>query len=394
MTRIRLRLRFLNSSSCSAFGAVVIAMAVAPLLGCVGDNPQCLLDGSICAGDGQWVNGSSPKSPGRELFAKLEADLVASCGGCHDAGGSADTPFLRGPDRYQSIISWPGFIVEEASNSKLVTYPVSNSSHAGTSLDADMLARVREWLEAEASLLKTQVQEALATTPRAPNDGFNAIYLDDFGEPFNSMAITFIADRLSPSMMKFSAIEVHPSAKAGVKIVHPLFVVHNVEGDPDPDPVDSFSSVDIAYPAGASGEMPPGSLLLTNWAPDAKLSIAFKAIEKNMDKPGGGAAYGCKALDAFTTAAEPLFVQYCSGCHGVSGTSANAAVDMTGLGADSAAACAQIKNRVKPVDPGQSQIFQMTDPVSGAAHEFKFNQDTEAFNSFKASVSTWIEAEQ
>jgi len=129
-----------------------------------------------------------------------------------------------------------------------------------------------------------------------------------------------------------------------------------------------------------------------SWSPDS-LSIAFEIIEELAGSPGG-AAKGCKAVDAFKASAEPLFNAYCSTCHGGGDAGAQAAVDMSGLMKDSAAACGQILNRVSLETPEKSQVFLMTDPASGAAHKFKFGQDEGAFKAFKEAVSAWIQAEQ
>ena len=61
--------------------------------------------------------------------------------------------------------------------------------------------------------------------------------------------------------------------------------------------------------------------------------------------------------------------------------------------ADVPNACAQIRNRVSPANPGQSQIFITTEPNGGAAHPFKFGQNQGAWNGFKDAVSVWIAAE-
>src|SRR5688500_2341848 len=77
--------------------SALIGASIASLIGCTGDLPDTLL------------GAPAPTSRGRALFAEIEADLVKACGSCHDAGGFADTPFLRGPDRYKSMVSWPDF---------------------------------------------------------------------------------------------------------------------------------------------------------------------------------------------------------------------------------------------------------------------------------------------
>ena len=81
-------------------------------------------------------------------------------------------------------------------------------------------------------------------------------------------------------------------------------------------------------------------------------------------------------------------------CHGGNNGQATAAVDMSKLGSDDAAACAQIKNRVNTADPPSSQLFVTTDPNGNAAHPYKFNGDDQAFADFQDAVTQWIMAEQ
>jgi hypothetical protein len=67
---------------------------------------------------------------------------------------------------------------------------------------------------------------------------------------------------------------------------------------------------------------------------------------------------------------------------------------MTALSSDTTKACAQIKNRVNPLDPASSQLFITTDPGGNAAHPFKFGGNAGAFNTFRDSVSIWVTAEK
>jgi hypothetical protein len=95
----------------------------------------------------------------------------------------------------------------------------------------------------------------------------------------------------------------------------------------------------------------------------------------------------------FNSAAAPQFQQRCFGCHGGGNAAANAAVDMSDLSNNPAAACAQIKNRINPGNPAASQIFVTTDPGGNAAHPYKFGGNQGTFNTFVSTLTPWIQGE-
>lgn len=341
----------------------------------------------------------------KALFEAMEADLMDACGGCHDAGGFADTPFLKEP-RYESITSWPGIIKKDPTQSILVTHAITGDGHGGTNLDSaalkdTLLPKVQEWLAEESKAIADipEEEKGKSVEPFAPILGFNAVYLTDIDKVFTGMAITFTANELTPSSLELTNVEVHTTAKLGIHLVHPLFSVYPKGGQPDPDPADSFSNVDQYIDYGQSAPLGPGTLILTNWLADGKLSLSFENIEPYSTMVGdggtdGGLMGGCNDLDAFGTNAKGQF-QPCLQCHGGGDSQANAAVDMSGLvnDADVPNACAQIRNRVNVDNPAQSQIFITTDPGGAAAHPFKFGQNQATWNGFKDAVSVWIAAE-
>jgi hypothetical protein len=389
----------------AGFGAIAAATGIA--VGCVAPPPDTLgTPPGAGATSGGNPQDAGTQTEGKQLFLAMEPQFMQSCGACHDLGGIADTPFLAGPDRYQSISSWPGFVTRDPTQSRLLTYPVSGKSHTGTNLDSPalkdtLLPKVKAWLTEEASTISAPVSETGPyIEPFVPIMGFNAIYLGPLGADFEGMAVTFSAETLTDTTLELSDIQVHPTSKLGVHLVHPLFVVYPIGKAPDPDPVDSFSNVDIVFPPGESATLSPGTVILTNWKPEAKLSLAFEKIEQidpnandgGVDD-GGGPTGGCKNVQAFIDSAKgPLTV--CTNCHGGANAQAKNAVDMSQLNSDTAAACAQIKNRVTPSDPPKSQLFVTTDPGGNAAHPFKFGGNGSQFNTFRDSVSKWIVTEQ
>jgi cytochrome c553 len=374
--------------------------------GCVAEQPSAL-SGAAASGTtaGAGGGGGAVENAGEALFRDLEQDFFDACGACHDAGGTAGTPFLAGPDRYVSTLSWPGIVVKDPAASLLLTHPIAGGGHLGVNIDSDGLAstllpKVEAWLAEEAKgIAEPPPDVGPSIEPVTPILGFNAIYLDALGDELLGMAITFTAEELGDSSLLLREIEVHPTAKLGLHLVHPLFVVYPKGAGPDPDPIDSFSNVDQTFPAGAAGALGPGTLVLSNWQSLAKISIAFEVIEvKSADDPGeggggAGATGGCKAPDAFAESAAPA-LDPCFGCHGGSNGAATGAVDMSDLKSDPGSACAQVRTRVSTGDPPSSQIFITTDPDGNAAHPFKFGGSDQDFDDFKDALSAWIEAEK
>jgi hypothetical protein len=394
------------------FRAVVIGLGVC-VMGAMGAAGGCVqpptqlqpLPGPSGGSSSGTTSGGGADNPARDAFNALQGELMAACGTCHDIAGLADTPFLAGPDRYQSFVSWPGIVATTPESSILLTHAMTGKGHVGTNLDSPalvdtLLPKVKAWLAEEAKTFIEPPQQVPHVEPFAPIIGFNAVYLEPLGKDFIGMAVTFSADLISETTLELSNIEVHPTSKAGVHMVHPLFVMHPVSSDPIPDPVDSFSNIDQSFEIGKSGTLGPGTVVLVNWPKDARLSLAFETIEvilpPDMDAGDGGGDPngGCKNVQAFIDNARVPFQQRCFGCHGGGNGQASAALDMSDLVDDAAKACAQAKNRVNPGDPPASQIFVTTNPNGNAAHPYKFGGSADAFNTFRGDVVNWIAAEQ
>jgi hypothetical protein len=393
-------------------GGVCLA-AAASMGACITQPPSLNLggaggDGSSYGGAGGSVGegGSAPApNKAKQMFAALDDTMYQSCGPmCHEAGGVSDMPFLAGPDHYQSIISWPGIVVKDPTTSKLETYPVSGPQHPYKKLDQPPLdttlyPQIKAWLAEEAKGIVTSTQPGMVKTidPFVPIIGFNAIYLSPLGSDFTGMAVTFNADLIDDNAIELSDIQVHPTGMEGLHVVHPLFVVYPVGKPADPDPVDSFSNVDQTFDPAQAGTLGPGTLILTNWSANAKLSVAFQKIELYSPSAGDGGTTttgGCKDVNSFIANAQGPLKANCVACHGGGNAQAKGAIDMSLIDSDPGAACAQVKNRVSPASPDSSQIFVTTDPSGNAAHPYKFGGSNSKFDTFKSSVSQWIMAEQ
>jgi hypothetical protein len=401
-----------ESAKSRVFRAVVIGLGVC-VLGALGAAGGCVqqptqlepLPGLTSGSSTGSSSGGGAENPGRDAFNAMQADLMQACGACHDIAGPADTPFLAGPDRYQSFASWPGIVASTPEQSILLTHAVNGKGHIGTNLDSTALKdtlfpKVKAWLVEEAKNFVAPAEQGPFIEPFAPIIGFNAVYLEPLGKEFTGMAITFSADLLSDTTLELSNIELHPTSKAGLHIVHPLFVMYPVGSDPIPDVADSFSGLDQTFPMGASGPVGPGLLVFVNWQRDARLNLAFEKIEAilpmDMDAgtDGGTPTDGCKDVTAFNDNARGNLQQRCFGCHNGGNGQATAAVDMSELMTDSAKACGQVKNRINPGNPQASQIFVTTDPDGNAAHPYKFGGNAGTFSNFRNDVSIWVAAEQ
>jgi hypothetical protein len=398
-----------TSRTCAA---LVIALSAATFAsavgaGCGSPDNSLSLSTSVTSGAGTGTGGAQAQAgAAKALFDALKTQLVKECGACHKVGGSADTPFLGdpetgSPDTYKTITSWPQFVIKDYAKSRLLLHPDSKE-HKGVPSSEELKAKLTVWLAEEAKSVKDVSMEVKPTIPpfKPIVPGFNAVYLGALGVEFEGMAVTFSADELTPTTLSLTQIQVHPTTKKGLKLVHPLFTVFpagSMEGDPDP--VDSFSNVMLELQPGAVGNLGPGKVILTNWQGGAKLSLAFEsvsAIDPNAGTGGAGGGTvsgGCKAVDSFKLNAQQM-LNTCFGCHGGSNDSATNAVDMKALMSDPAKACGQVKNRVDVITPAKSQLFVTTNPGGNATHPYKFGGNTTQFNNFVNSVSKWITAEK
>jgi hypothetical protein len=354
-------------------------------------------------------DGGPVVDPGRALFESTVQDaMVKECGTCHKLGGISDKPFLSAPDYYDSITHWPNAIVTPASLSVLLTHPPETSHGGGQAPDYTpaLKAKVVAWLQFEADHLpKPDGGGAPQVTPFKPYIGaFNAVYLDALGPDFASSSITFNAEELpegstKPTLLHLSNLEIHPATGVQLHVVHPLFTVYPSADEALPDTADSFSGFDLTFPL---VNVPPdqallfgtGELILTKWIKGARLGIAFEKIEAIKS---GGTVSACKQVAKFQAEVVPqLKTLPCfSQCHNGMLLQAQQQMDLSNIDAmPPDDACAQVRARITPGDPANSQILQVTDPHYMGVHGFKFQGNQNNYNSFKAAVTPWILAEQ
>ncbi|MBK8252661.1 MAG: hypothetical protein IPK82_08335 [Polyangiaceae bacterium] len=359
--------------------------------------------GGTGGGGGTGAAGGAAPATAREFFEqKVLPGLLKECGACHEIGGPADAGFLGDPDTnspapYDAITQYTGIVVKDAAKSILVVHPNEQSHGGGQAppIPDDLKAIALEWLKMEAENLPDTTGDLVYTvTPFKPILGgaLNTIYLDEIDPTLQYASISFNAKELDDSLLQLKNLEVHPVEGQAVHIIHPLFTVYPPKAAPDPDPVDSFSGVDQIFTLDSPDlSLGTGELIVTNWVKDAYLGIAFELI---VNEGGGGPAVGCKDVTKFKNEVVPQ-MQYCADtCHGGANAQANATMDLSGLNADPPdAACAQVRKRITPGDPGNSQILIVTDPTQQAVHLYKFMGNKNKHAAFKTAVSPWILSE-
>ncbi|MFT3773243.1 MAG: hypothetical protein QM820_48310 [Minicystis sp.] len=354
---------------------------------------------------GMGTGGGTPVDAARALFeSTVQPGMITECGACHKLGGISDKPFLAEPDVYTSITTWPNVIVSPASLSVIITHPPETSHGGGQApdLSADLKAKVLNWLEFEAANLPMPDGGGSPLIPPFKpylQGAFNAIYLDTLGPDFANCSITFNAEQLpqgsaKPTLLRITNLEVHPIAGVQLHIVHPLFTVYPSGAEAIPDPADSFSGFDQTYALDTPLTFGTGELILSQWSKDARLGIAFEKIEA---VKMGSTGATCNNVAKFQAEVVPQLKMWpCfSECHNGMNIQAQQQMDLSNIDAmPPDDACAQVRARITPGDPTKSQILQVTDPHYMGYHGFKFQGNTNNYNSFKAAVTPWILAEQ
>ena len=101
------------------------------------------------------------------------------------------------------------------------------------------------------------------------------------------------------------------------------------------------------------------------------------------------ASGGCKSVATFTSSAVPaLQKDGCVGCHSGANASAKSALDLTSVGTNDTAACAQALAKVNLTNKAQSMIIQA--PAGTHAHAGGKVDDTQAFT---AALLGWMNNE-
>lgn len=353
---------------------------------------------SSTGGSGGGDGGGEPLGGDpRAVFEEtVEPGLLSECGACHQLQGSSESYFLAAPDLYISMTSYPGIVVANVPDSIVLTRP-SDPGHGGgqaPDLSEGLRAKLKSWLELEASRIPKPEDIGFVVTPFKPklNGAFNTVYLDELGQEFENVSITFNATELGapPSMLLLENIEVHPTSEMQLHLVHPLFTAYPSDTVANPDPSDSLSLIDEVFSLDGKIQLGTGTVIHTAWEKDSYLSIAFEDMFLVGDY---FPPTDCLELSTFTQDVAPALEVCASNCHGGENPQAQGAMDLSKLGSDDALACRQVRARIKPGSAETSQIFVVTNPLDPSAHLFKFGGSIGNYNTFKETVSPWVNAE-
>jgi hypothetical protein len=359
--------------------------------------------GSFQSGDGGSAVDSTTTLTPEQAFDALEPALVSACGMCH--GLTKTLPgvpnWLAGPNRYATITAYPGIVVTDVSSSLLLTIGDTVQHSGGPGLSNAPPTHLRDevtaWLEMEAAAIASVPLPA--TAPFKIHSGSNTIDISKGGVKGAKMSFTALE---LGSVITFTNMTITAPASSGLQIAHPIFEVVPAGKSPVPDVGDSFSNLDQTVAAGQTAPLGVGLFVLDvlatvgkDWAATDQLEIEFTTLAKDTVGDGGaseggegGSSGGCKAVATYTADAVPaIMANQCLNCHQGENPGATAALDMTMVGTNNAAACAQALNRVNLMDPSMSEIILA--PTGGIpGHPF-----TGASPSFKTMMLMWIDKE-
>ncbi len=362
-----------------------------PSLGFSGDDggaPLPILEGQDAA---------PPETKGEQLFRAMESTLVTTCGGtggaCHVTGAflGGQTPvWLGAPDAYLSAKKYPGVITSDPYASKLIIKgPHEGPGFSGP--DAALGAQVLAWLTEEAVEIVTV--QLPSTTAFVVQPGPNVVDISSGAAGLNGAKISFVASvDGNNGILSLTHLAVQAPMGSGLHIAHPIFAVIPPTGPVAPDPVDSLSNVDQTVAPAEAIPLGTGTLILESFTSGAELKIEFNTLAPvAMTINDGGTTAtggGCKNVAGFTANAVPAIqANQCLNCHGSSNGSGYGSLDLTKVGIDDTAACAQALTRVNLTNKSQSDIILA--PTGGVPnHPFQGASGT-----YATMMLTWINGE-
>jgi hypothetical protein len=374
----------------AALGAVVVAACSADAMG----DPFGGGGGGPPSGDPSADAGPplSAQDRAKQAFTDLYPDMNRLCGAlCHDAGLISDAPrWLLHDDPYKAIRDYDGMITKDVYASKLLVKP----HHVGPSLTYDatppeipaLKQKVVHWLALEAVLLD---EAALPSSdPIFVRDGDNTFDLTKAGAPGARVRFTAKTGGAGEPLA-LTAITLEAPPATGVRIVHPIVLVVSPDQHVTREPGDHFSNLDLTVNAAATQALGDGELFIVDWNAGNQLRLAVTHLDPVAATPDAGTGGGgCKALPEFVQFAVPTIQREgCPNCHGGANPGATSALDMTQLGKDNAATCAQALLRVDLSSKDKSPI--LVDPPGRNNHP-PIVQDE---GNFDVAMHQWIDKE-
>lgn len=394
------------------------ALAMVALVGCTGliDNggDQSLTPEQRIARQ-KWIEKALPV-------------LKPNCGQCH-AGSQPDIAFISGVNDLAARDTLMGFDpqvvnVDAPGSSRILT----KGAHAGPTLLASQASDILEWVQAEkdaagvgsgggsggpilettafSPLLCTCVETGSGSTcvpGVSPDCPINHVDLSALG--LAGATIEFVAQPLGASDLYVRNLVLKASTD-GAYVEHPLFVSWpSGNAKPIPDGLDRFFNVKLNLMATTQSDIGGGTAAFVGFAPNNKLTIHFKVVDKfkmatgSGSGSGGGGGGGCKKLVEFKANAKSQLQAACASCHaGNANGNAKSAMNIDGVGATDdpsiLLACNQARTRINFADTTLSGFYIAPNPGQATGHPFKFGGNQANFNAFKAAVDVWVQAEK
>jgi hypothetical protein len=368
-----------------------LAVAAMTLGGCLGGyDPNAGADLSLVD--------MAPPDPAVEFASKIAPLLggvdgkSGSCGACHAKVGGIGPGFLEAkPDMLTTLLSYPGVIGRTPATSRLF----AKGAHEGPALKANEVTALRDWI----LLFNTNRPMDMTTKPTVPPFvpamGANVVDLALINLNIAGAKLTFDA-RMAGSSLVLSNLTVVAPPSAGLHVVHPLFVMWDAQHDAFPDPVDSFATTDLTMPMGSAGDLPPGTLILPDFAAQQSINIVFETIEPKGGSAGGadggvvGPTSGCKDVALFAATVRPTLAGQCYNCHngGAGGYTMSASLS-------DADQCANARGEIDVNTPANSRLRNYPDPGNNAVHTGTNRKlSTATFATYAAALATWAQAEK
>jgi hypothetical protein len=354
------------------------------------------------AGDASTEASADAQDPTpEEQFRAFQQDLITTCGGtsgvCHVLGTFQNAPkWLGNPDPYVSAKNYPGII--PASGDPNDSILLTQTEHEGPSLQShpDLFGKVRAWIAAEIGN-----QKLPETDPMPVTDGFNSIDLSMLGTGLMGAKITFLA-MTNNDIITLSSIKIYAPTAAGLHVDSPFFIIVPAKGPVIADPVVNGFTGPLDIPRASGADFYSGQIILLKWSSTSQLRIAFKALTAVAASMDAGPTGDCTALMSFTTNAVPAFeaavtlpdgggMTTCLGCHAGGDDVATNAMDLTQVGKNNAAACAQARNWINFMNKDMSTIVLNPQGLSNPMHPIN---SLSASDPIVTGIKQWVTDEQ
>lgn len=382
-------------------GALAATAACDNTPGGLTDNPGDMGSGGGGNGGAGGFDGGGAATESARLAEKLfhetvEPGLNMKCGGlCHVEGTTGNAPtFLKLPT-YATVKAYPGFVTDDVFASKLLTKP----NHLGVSLvddsNKDLREKVTAWLNQEALALKEAILPS--TDPITIVNGVNTVDISKGGTGVDGAKITFnatITTLSTDTIIEFTNLNLVTPTATGVHVVHPYFTMlpSTDGGAPKRDASDHFSNLDQTTAAASTAPLGDGTLYIYHWVMGAQLKIEFTKLGTGTTKDGGTTSGGCKQVASFVTNAIPaLQNDTCLNCHQGQNGGATGALDLSKVGTDNAAACAQALTKVNLTNKPMSPLLLA--PLMGDPFPHGGGKIVAAGSAYETMMTTWINAE-